>query len=89
MGWVKLLGFQALPTLHLAAVVDIPFLCSLGFESGTAFSVFPSKAGSVPLVSFTEKKEKKIKTKTNLNVESKDPEMRRGEGTLKKITTSS
>lgn len=51
------LGFPG--TSHLAAVADIPSLCSPGFESRTAFSVFSSKAGSVPLVGFMEKGKKK------------------------------
>lgn len=77
-------------TSHLAAVVDIPFLCSPGFESRTAFSVFLIKAGSVPLAGFMEKRKKnKTKKTTNLNAESKHPEMGRGEGTLKKIMKSS
>lgn len=46
-------------TSHLAAVVDMPFLCSPGFESRTAFSVFSIKAGSVSLAGFMEKKKKK------------------------------
>lgn len=52
--------------------------------------MFLIKAGSVPLAGFMEKQKKnKTKKTTNLNAESKHPEMGRGEGTLKKIMKSS